>query len=405
MFFEYFLAKRITFQSKRSFSKLVVRLAVAAIALSLAVMLVSIAVISGFQGEIKQKVTGFGSHIQITHYQLSQNLKSKPITLKASRLDTIRKMESVKHVQSFANKPGILRADEIIEGVVLRGAGQNFNWSRINNQMSLGKPLGWPDSTPSDGIILAKDLADKLRVDTGDQVVVYFVQKPTRLRQFTVKGIFNTGLEDIDQNFALVDIRHIRQLNGWDSNATGGYQVHLNSLESIPFILPQINQVIPAKYKAEAIQDKFPQIFDWLKLLNFNVQIILTLMALVAAINMITALLIMILERTQFIGLLKALGARNGSVMRTFIISAGFLIGIGIFWGNVLGLSVIFIQDTFGLIKLSETSYYLSVVPVYYEWGLFLAVNIGAFIFCALAMVLPAILVSTVNPVKALRFD
>lgn len=405
MFFEYFLAKRITFQSKRSFSKLVVRLAIAAIALSLAVMLISIAVINGFQGEIKQKVTGFSSHVQITHYQLNRSFKSRQIKLSQGSLDSIQQVKQVRHVQAFANKPGILRAGETIKGVVLRGTGPHFDWNTFKDQIQRGRKLAWSEKSPSSGIILARELADQLRVDTGSEVVMYFVQKPTRVRKFTVTGIFNTGLEDIDEAFALADIRHIRQLNSWDSGAVGGYQVRLNGLASIPFAIPEINKAIPAQLQAQSAQEIFPQIFDWLNLLNFNVEIILFLMALVASINMITALLIMILERTQFIGLLKALGARNGRVMRIFIISAAFLIGIGILWGNILGLSLIFIQDTFGVVQLSETSYYLSTVPVYYEWGLFLAVNLGAFLFCALTMVLPAILVSSVNPVRALRFD
>jgi lipoprotein-releasing system permease protein len=405
MFFEYFVAKRITFQSRRSFSKLVVRLAVAAIALSLAVMLISIAVIRGFQGEIKQKVISFGSHIQVSSYELTESLRSDPIRLSEGRLDTIRTLPLVKHVQAFANKPGILRAGETIEGVVLRGAGPDFDWSQFQPQILKGEALSWTDSATSDQLLLAQDLADQLNVDTGDRAVMYFVQKPTRVRKFTISGIFNTGLDDVDEVFALADIRHVRELNNWDSGAVGGYQVRLNSLKATAPAVQVLNQLIPAQLQAQSIQEIFPQIFDWLGLLNFNVEIILILMALVASINMITALLIMILERTQFIGLLKALGAANASVMRVFIYNAAFLIGIGILWGNVLGLSLIFLQDTLEVVKLSEASYYLSVVPVYYEWGLFLAINIGAFLFCALSMILPAILVSSVTPVKALRFD
>ena len=405
MFFEYFVAKRITFQSRRSFSKLVVRLAVAAIALSLAVMLISIAVIRGFQGEIKQKVISFGSHIQVSSYELTESLRSDPIRLSEGRLDTIRTLPLVKHVQAFANKPGILRAGETIEGVVLRGAGPDFDWSQFQPQILKGEALSWTDSATSDQLLLAQDLADQLNVDTGDRAVMYFVQKPTRVRKFTISGIFNTGLDDVDEVFALADIRHVRELNNWDSGAVGGYQVRLNSLKATAPAVQVLNQLIPAQLQAQSIQEIFPQIFDWLGLLNFNVEIILILMALVASINMITALLIMILERTQFIGLLKVLGAANASVMRVFIYNAAFLIGIGILWGNVLGLSLIFLQDTLEVVKLSEASYYLSVVPVYYEWGLFLAINIGAFLFCALSMILPAILVSSVTPVKALRFD
>ena len=368
-------------------------------------MLISIAVIRGFQGEIKQKVIGFGSHIQVSSYELTRSMKSQPIRLSAGRIDSIKALPFVKHVQAFANKPGILKAGETIEGIVLRGAGPDFDWTRLQSQILRGSALTWSDSATSDKLLLGADLADQLKVDTGDQVVMYFVQKPTRVRKFTISGIFNTGLDDVDEVFALADIRHVRKLNNWDANAVGGYQVQLTSMQAIAPTARAVNQLIPAKLQAQSIEELFPQIFDWLGLLNFNVEIILILMALVASINMITALLIMILERTQFIGLLKALGAANTTVMRIFIYNAAFLIGIGILWGNILGLSLIFLQDTLGIIKLSEASYYLSVVPVYYEWGLFLAINIGAFLFCALSMILPAILVSSVTPVKALRFD
>lgn len=405
MNFELFVAKRITLQSKRSFSKLVVRLAIAAIALSLSVMLIAISVVKGFQGEIKEKITGFGSHIQIAKFNLNRSFENNPIHLTQKKQDSIRSLSRVDHIQAFANKPGILKADNVIEGVVLKGIGKNFKWEYFEDKIKKGDTIEWSDSSVSNEIVISKSLADKMVLDTGEDVVVYFVQKPTRARKFTISGIYNTGIEDIDEVFILSDIRHIQKLNNWQDKQTGGYEVFADGLKNLPPLVNTLNAIIPAELKAESIKQIFPQIFDWLGLLNFNVEIILLLMGLVASINMVTALLIMILERTQLIGILKAMGAGNGSVMRIFIFNAAFLIAIGIIVGNILGLSLLWLQDSFNLIQLSETSYYLRTVPVYFKWGLFLLVNIGSFVFCTLVMVLPAILIYTITPVKALRFE
>ncbi len=405
MNFELLLAKRITFQAKRSFSKLVVRLAIAAITLSLAVMLIAIAVVKGFQGEIKEKIIGFGSHIQISKFRLNQSFENEPIALSKNSIDEIRAIDHVNHIQAFANKPGILKTGDAIEGVVLKGIGSNFNWDFFTNKLTKGRPINWTDSSTSDEIIISRSLADKMVLDTGDQVVVYFVQKPTRARKFSISGIYNTGLEDVDDVFILADIRHVRKLNNWKEKQVGGYEVLLGSLQQTSPVIEQIHESIPASLQAQSIKSIFPQIFDWLGLLNFNVEIILILMAMVASINMVTALLIMILERTRMIGILKAMGAKNSSVMKVFIYNASFLIALGLLLGNILGLSLIWVQDTFEVITLNETSYYLSAVPIYYKWGLFLLVNLGSFLFCTLVMILPAILVNTIRPVKALRFD
>ena len=405
MNFELFVAKRITLQSKRSFSKLVVRLAIAAIALSLSVMLIAISVVKGFQGEIKEKITGFGSHIQIAKFNLNRSFENNPIHLTQKKQDSIRSLSRVDHIQAFANKPGILKADNVIEGVVLKGIGKNFKWEYFEDKIKKGDTIEWSDSSVSNEIVISQSLADKMVLDTGEDVVVYFVQKPTRARKFTISGIYNTGIEDIDEVFILSDIRHIQKLNNWQDKQTGGYEVFADGLKNLPPLVNTLNAIIPAELKAESIKQIFPQIFDWLGLLNFNVEIILLLMGLVASINMVTALLIMILERTQLIGILKAMGAGNGSVMRIFIFNAAFLIAIGIIVGNILGLSLLWLQDSFNLIQLSETSYYLRTVPVYFKWGLFLLVNIGSFVFCTLVMVLPAILIYTITPVKALRFE
>lgn len=405
MRFEYFIAKRITFQSERSFSKLIVRLAVSAIALSIAVMLVSVAVVKGFQGEIKEKVTGFGAHIQIGNFDLNQTFENKPVSLPESTKAQIADLPQVTHIQQFAQKPAIIKVDDVIEGVVMKGVGSDFNWDYFDKYLVKGERLNITDSQTTDGIMLSRNLANRLKLDTGDAAVAYFVQEPSRVRKFEVKGIYNTGLEDVDEVFFLGDLKHVQKLNGWEQEQTGGYEVRVTGFEVMGPIARRIQTLIPTTQTAQTIDQLFPQIFDWLNLLDTNVQIILILMTIVAAINMITALLIMILERTQLIGLLKALGSRNFSVIKIFIYNAMILIGIGILIGNGLGFGFIVLQDAFGIVKLGESSYYLKEVPVYFEWGLFGLVNLGSFVFCSIMMLLPAAVVNSIVPVKSLRFE
>lgn len=405
MNFEYFIAKRLIFQSKRSFSKLIVRLAVAAVALSLGVMLVSISVVKGFQGEITNKVIAFGSHIQISRAGYGKSFEQNPISLDSNKLNQIRKLPGVVHIQTTATKPGILKTGENIEGIVLKGVGADFDWSFMKDKLVKGDILHLPDSTLSGKIIISEKLAGRLRLDTGQKVVVYFVEYPTRVRKFRIGGIYNTGLEEVDKVFALCDLRHIQKLNGWKPHQAGTYEVLTKDFDVVSQVNREVSSKLGIYEDSRTVRQIFPQIFDWLNLLDVNVEIILTLMIIVAGINMITALLIMILERTRLIGLLKALGCSNLSIRKTFIYQAAFLIGAGLILGNILGLGFLFLQDTFEMFTLPQESYYLRVVPVSFRWGSFLLLNLGTMILCILAMLLPSIVTGRIMPVRALRFE
>jgi len=384
---------------------LIVRLAVTAIALSLAIMLISIAVVKGFQGEITQKVIGFGSHIQISKTELNKSFENEAINLDAASIDSIKDITGVAHVQKFAHKPGIMKTGEAIEGVVLKGIGQDFNWEFFKQRIEQGSKFDLNDTSAVDQLIISRDLADRLRLQVDDEVLVYFVQEPSRVRKFNIKGIYNTGLQEVDKIFALCDLKHVQKLNGWNSAKVGGYEVLVQDAGLMEQISRDINYYIDAYLNTQTIKQIFPQIFDWLGLLNINVQIILSLMAIVAAINMITALLIMILERTQMIGTIKALGASNQSVKKIFLINAMFLIGLGVLIGDLLGLGLMWLQYQYNFIELKQASYYVKEVPIYFEWFEFILINIATFVFCALMMIIPSIIVSRILPVKALRFD
>jgi len=403
--FEYYIAKRITFQSKRTFSKTVVRIAIAAIALSLAVMMVSISIVKGFQHEIKSKVIGFASHIQITHTNINYTFENEPIEYSQDVYKRISSIDQVNNIQVFANKPGIIKTTEAIEGVVLKGVSSTYDWSYIRQFLVEGEIPTFTDSTTSTNLIISNLIAKKLRLNIGDDVAIYFVQQPPRVRKFIITGIFDSGIEEIDQVFAICDIKQIQKLNNWENNQIGGYEVFINDLEEIE----QVNDIVRAGVNfnedTKMISQIYPQIFDWLNLLNINVRIILILMVIVAAVNMITALLIIILEKTNMIGMLKSMGASDQSVSLIFMIHAAFLIASGVIIGNLIGFTFIFLQYKFELFKLSPESYYMDHVPVLLSWGRFALLNLGTFLICSLIMFIPTQFVSRIKPLKAIRFN
>ncbi len=433
MNFSYFIAKRVSLSGQQSFSRLIIRIAVVAVALSVAVMITTNALITGFKKEISSKIFGFWGHIHITDADISTSLlDAYPIKMQQPfypHLDTLRYWEyyelrnflgyewervrrtkgGVRHIQVFAIKPGIIKAKSEIEGILLKGVGKDFDWSFMEQYLVKGQRLNLPDTATamSSEILISQQTANRLRVDTGDSFVVHFVQGGDQLkRRFTVSGIYKTGLEEYDKVFALVDIRQIQRLLGWQSDEVSGFEVFLDNLDDLNLLTDYIYySQLPSDLYAETIRDKLPEIFEWLELQNINEVVILGLMITVAIINMITALLILILERTNMIGTLKALGATNWSIRRIFLYYAAYIILVGLFWGNLIGIGLCVLQDQFGLIRLSEENYYLSVAPVQLRVWNILFINIGTLIITLLFLVLPSYLVTRISPVKAIRFN
>jgi lipoprotein-releasing system permease protein len=402
---EYYIAKRITFHSKRTFSRVIVRIAISAIALSMSIMLISIAIVKGFQKEIKNKVIGFNSHIQITHTKINYTFENEPLNFDQVLYKNVKETEDVNNIQVFANKAGIIKANDQIEGIVLKGISRDYDWSYMNSILSEGNRIYFKDTSASNDIIVSKSLARKLGIKLNDQVVVHFVQQPPRARKLRVSGIFETGIEEIDQVFALCDIVHIQKINNWKTGQIGGYEVVLKDINKMDQINEKIRLMAGIDQDTKTIKQIYPQIFDWLNLLNVNVRIILILMAIVASVNMVTALLIIILEKTQMIGILKAIGVETVSIGRIFLINAAFLIGFGVIAGDLLALILIFLQDIFKIFKLPMESYYMNYVPVYFSWIHFLLLNAATFVFCTLMMLLPSAYVAKIDPVKTIRFQ
>jgi lipoprotein-releasing system permease protein len=376
-----------------------------AVALSIAIMVISDAIVIGFQNEIKEKICAFAAHIQVGKLKSNFLYENEPITRKNGFIDSVRRLPDVAHIQPFATKPGIIKTENSIEGVVLKGIDKNFNWNFFDKEAFEGRKIGFNDSGASDNIIISHNLAKRLGLNIGDQVIMYFIGERIKARNFTIKGVYKTNIDDIDKLFILCDLKQIQELNEWKPDQVGGYEIFIKDFSRLSEANQDVRLLTDISLDTKTIIQRYPQIFDWLGLLDTNIQVILILMAVVATINMVTALLIMILERTQMIGIMKALGSRNWQLQKIFLINGMLLILLGLILGNAFGFGLMMIQKSSHLMKLSEESYYVSEVPVFFKWSHIIFINISAFIVCALALFLPAILVSRIRPVKAIRFE
>ncbi|TVR43716.1 MAG: ABC transporter permease [Bacteroidia bacterium] len=386
------------------FTPLIKRIAIISISLGLAVMIVSMAVVTGFQKEIRDKVIGFGGHIQITNFDYNISFEAQPVSSRQDFLEELTVQEGVKHVQVFATKPGIIKTDEDIHGIILKGIGPDFEWSFFSDKLVSGNTLHMTESLRSEGVIISQLIARRMKLELGDDLFMYFIQDPPRVRRLSIEGIYDTGLEELDRFFVLGDIRHIQRLNDWEIDQVGGFEVLVSGFDDIQRVSGNILEIIPYHLDVKSIRDLYPQIFDWLSLLDMNVYVIIVLMIMVAGINMITTLLISVLEKTNTIGILKALGGSNLMIRKVFLYHAGMLITKGLFWGNVTGLFFLVIQSQFGLITLSPESYYVTEVPVNLKISHLLLLNSGTFVISVGMLLVPSYIISRISPARAIIF-
>lgn len=407
MNYELFIAKRIIFgdNAENKISKPIVRIAIMGVALGLAVMLLAIAIVTGFQKEIRNKVIGFGGHILIANYDSNSSYEVKPIDKKQDFYPSLNTFSGVKHIQIFATKAGIIKTNDAIEGIVLKGIGSDFDWNFFKNKIVEGNPFLVNDSLKSNAVLISKYTAQRLKLKVGNDLLVYFIQQPPRMRKFKVSGIYETGLEDFDKIYVLCDIAHIQKLNDWTENQVGGFEVLINDFNQIDEMGKKVYAAIGYNLNAKTIKEIQPQIFDWLGLQNINVIIIIVLMVLVAGINMISALLIIILERTQMIGIIKALGAKSWSIRKIFLYTASYLIGVGLLFGNFIGIILCLLQKYFGIVTLDQSSYYVSVVPIHFSIPVILLLNAGTLVVCVVMLIVPSYIITKITPIKAIRFS
>ena len=415
MSFPLFLARKIyaSDADKNMVSRPAVRIATMGVAVGLAVMIISVCVVLGFKHTIRDKVIGFGSHITVAEYMTMQTAEQYPIQMGDSMMRVLRGIEGVKHVQRYALKQGILKTDDDFLGVMLKGVGPDYDSTFIHKNLIAGRIPLFSEKKSQQKLVISKTMADKLKLKCGDRVFAYFINNEgVRTRRFTIEGIYQTNLQQYDESVCLTDIYTVNKLNGWEPDQYSGAELTVNNFnnldETAQHIINKVNRTedrYGGTYSAQTVTEMNPQIFSWLDLMDLNVWMILALMVAVAGVTMISGLLIIILERTQMIGILKALGSRNRQIRHTFLWLAVFIISKGLFIGNILGLGLIILQHYTGLVKLEPSKYYVATVPVELNIPFIIALNVSTLVICILVLIAPSYLISHIHPAKSISYE
>lgn len=375
-------------------------------------MIVSVAVVTGFKNEIRKKIIGFGSHIQIINYDSNNSFETIPISKKQPFYPSLDSIWGVNHIQVFAIKPGIIKTGENIQGAVVKGVGSDFDWSFFGESIVEGTIFHVSDSFRTDDVVISKYLSRLLKLDVGDRFGMYFIDERPRARPFKVAGIYETSLEEFDKQFILADIGHIQKLNNWNENQVSGFEVILNNFDDIDYMTYVINGIAGSRFYEDGsklrvinIKQKYPQIFDWLGLIDWNVLIILIIMLVVAFFNTTSGLLIMILDRTSMIGILKAIGSENKTIRKIFLYQAAYLLIKGLFWGNLIGLLICYIEYKFKVLKLDQASYFIDYVPVNFNVLHIILLNVGTLVLTMVVLMIPSLVISRISPARTIRFN
>ena len=404
----FFLAKRIIFNSQRSFSRFIIRLAIAATAISVAAMIITLSMVNGFQRTVAEKVFSFWGHARIQNLVPVRSMMAEEESFRRSDSleNAILHVPGIAHLQAYATKSVVIKTKENFEGVLLKGVDNRFNSSYFAGFMRAGKSINFSDSGYSKDILLSEPTASQLQVKTGDTIQVFFIRgaEDIRTRPLVVSGIYKTGIEEYDKNFAIADIRFLRRLNLWDSSLVGGYELWVSNLSKLDTISQQIQDALPQGLQSVPIRRVYPNIFDWLSIQDQTKLIVIVVMTIVAIINLITCLLILVMERTRMVGVLKAAGMADTGIQTIFWYYASWIAGVGIAAGLGIGLGVSLLQQLTGFIKMDETAYYVSAVPVHIIWWQVLAIALVTFGICFAALRLPLLFVNRVSPVKAVQF-
>ena len=409
---ELFIAKKIIKSgSEKSFSRPIVKISIAGIALGIIVMILTISISKGFKGEIRNRISIFGSHIKIINIGSYNSWENSPIIKDEDLILKLSDISGISSVNIFANKTGIIKSSEDIQGVILKGVDLNYNWKSIEGLIISGKIPELNDSVKSNEILISSQLSNILKLKPGDKVRAYFIQEVPRQRQFIISGVYENSLDDFN-NLLFCDIRHIQKLNNWGKDQIGGYEILINDFDKIEELGEIVSEEVGYNFSddgsyliVETIKQKYSHWFNWFNVFDTNTWVILFLMITIASFNMISGLLILILERTNMIGILKSMGAQNWNIRKIFLYNSIFIIGKGMFWGNLIGLGFYFLQKQFGIITLDPQSYYISVMPVdlnIYQW---LALNTGTFILTLSSLIIPSYIIARFDPAKAIRFE
>ena len=415
MNFPLFIARKINGNEDkgRKVSKPAIRIATLGVAIGLAVMIVSVCVVLGFKHTIRDKVVGFGSHITVANFNSFQRSENYPIVVNDSLKRALMQTQGVRHVQRYAYTQGILKTDDDFLGVMLKGVGSDFDSTFVHQNMVAGSIPAFSDVKSQQKILLSKAIAEKLDLKVGDRIYAYFVnEQGVRTRRFTISGIYETNLKQFDSQICFTDLYTTNKLNGWQLEQCSGAEAQVNDFEQLDAVALNILNKVKGKtdrygdsYSTATIMEQNPQIFSWLDLMDLNVWIILALMVSVAGVTMISGLLIIILERTQMIGIMKAMGTKNAQIRHIFLWFATFIIGKGLLWGNLVGLGLVFLQKYTDLVTLDPKTYYVSTVPVELNVLLILALNLATLLICVFVLIAPSYLISHIHPAKTMHYE
>jgi len=408
---EYFIAKRLITarDHKSSISAPIIKIAIAAIAIGMIMMIISVATGIGLQQKIRQKVAAFNGHVIITNYDENQSqLSITPISTHQDFYPKFKNVEGINHVQAVATKSGIIRTETDFEGIIFKGVGKEYRWNHFQEYLVSGK-LPNLNNQLNDEVLISEFLANRLNLKVGDKFNTFFMKEDTNqkpnLRVFRITGIFNSGFQEFDSTYILGDIRHIQRINKWESGQVGSFEVFVDDFNTIQEKGQEVYEKTGSTLDTQTIVEKYYYIFEWLKLFDFNIIVILVIMIAVATINMVVALLVLILERTQMIGILKSMGANNWAVRKIFLYNAFYLISKGLFWGNLIGVGMLLIQQNFGVVQLNPENYYVNEVPVFIDFGTIFLLNICTILICLLILLIPSYIITKISPIKAIRFD
>ncbi|GIQ60183.1 permease [Flavobacterium collinsii] len=408
---EYFIAKRlITARDfKSSISAPIIKIAISAIAIGMIMMIVSVATGIGLQKKIRDKVSAFNGQIIISNFDNNNSeVTLIPVSKKQDFYPNFKSVPEVSHIQAIATKAGIIRTENSFEGIVFKGVGADYDWKNIEEYLVEGRVPDYAKALNED-VLISRFLANRLHLKVGDSFNTFFIKeergKMPNSRRFKIAGIFSSGFQDFDATYIFGDIRHIQRINKWSADQIGAFEVFINDFDAIKTTGEKIYDQTSSNLDTKTIIEKYSYIFDWLQLFDFNIIVILGVMILVATINMVVALLVLILERTQMIGILKALGANNWTVRKVFLYNAFYLIVQGLFWGNLIGIVLLLIQQHFGIIRLNPENYYVNEAPVYFNWGYIVLLNLLTIGVCFIVLLIPSYIITKISPVKAIRFE
>jgi lipoprotein-releasing system permease protein len=403
---ELFLAQRLVSRNRGNFSWTFVVIAITSIALGLAIMFVAVAILTGFKKEISEKVIGFAGHIQVTKFSENSTLEPQPVERKQAFYSRLQQTPEVRHIQVYAAKAGIIKTKDQIQGVILKGVGSDFDWTFFRNRLVAGRTFTVNDSVRSDEVVISRKIANLLNLKVNGDLRMYFIVGNNTLgRKFRIAGIYDTGLEEFDKIYVIGDLHHIQKLNNWNEGQVGGFEIFLKKFSDVDRMGVYVYHQVGFSLDAMTIRMLYPQIFDWLDLQDINVLIILILIVMVSATTIVSTLLILILERTTLIGILKALGMRTGAIRRMFLYNAVYIVGWGMLWGNLLAFTLCIVQKKFELVKLAEESYYVAVIPINLDTWNILLINLGTLAVCYLIFTIPSFIIARVTPVRAIRFS